>query len=60
MKNDEDYLSGSMQLQENEKIKLGRKKLNFIKNGKHNKFYDNNIINKIKEKIFKLFYKGYH
>ena len=53
--NDEINLSSCIKLKENEKVKLGRKKLNSIKNGKHNKFSDDNIINKIKGNFLNYF-----
>ena len=53
--NDEVNLSSCIKLKENEKVKLGRKKLNSIKNGKHNKFSDDNIINKIKGNFLNYF-----
>ena len=53
--NDEVDSSGYIKLEENEKVKLGRKKLNSIKNGKHNKFSDDNIINKIKGNFLNYF-----
>ena len=53
---DKEYnVSQCIKLEEKEKVRFGRKKLGSTKNCKHNKFSDDNIINKIKGNFINYF-----